>query len=174
MVENRKRLHIVTLGCSKNVVDSEHIAAHAVGAGWDVLFDQEPEEGDALLLNTCGFIGDAKEESIEYILRAAAKRAEGELSELLVMGCLSQRYLEELRAEIPEVDRWYGVHDNAEILRDLGCQGQAIDWTRRMPSTLRVPKDRRGVQPALRLLRYPQHPWAIHLNATPGAGKRGG
>lgn len=135
MVENRKRLHIVTLGCSKNVVDSEHIAAHAVGAGWDVLFDQEPEEGDALLLNTCGFIGDAKEESIEYILRAAAKRAEGELSELLVMGCLSQRYLEELRAEIPEVDRWYGVHDNAEILRDLGCQGQAIDWTRRMPST---------------------------------------
>ncbi len=133
----RGRLQIVTLGCSKNLVDSEHIAAQAARGGWTVLFDQEPAMGDTVLLNTCGFIGDAKEESIEYILKAAAKRALGEIARLMVMGCLSQRYLEELRAEIPEVDNWYGVHDNAQILRDLGCKQREYDWTLRTPSTPR-------------------------------------
>lgn len=112
------RVVIVTLGCSKNVVDSEHVGASFASSGWRVYYDEEPRRGDFLILNTCGFIGDAKEESVNYILRAERLRKEGFLKRLVVMGCLSQRYRNELRAEIPNVDAWYGVNEEAALLRD--------------------------------------------------------
>ncbi len=112
------RVVIVTLGCSKNVVDSEHIGASFAEGGWRVYYDEEPRRGDLLILNTCGFIGDAKEESVNYILRAERLRKEGFLKRLVVMGCLSQRYRNELRTEIPNVDAWYGVNEEASLLRD--------------------------------------------------------
>ncbi len=125
----------MTLGCSKNVVDSEHLAAHAQRHGWSVAYGLDQSGGGTLILNTCGFIGDAKEESIEAILQAAAARSRGDIDRLLVMGCLSQRYPEELAQEIPEVDAWYGVHDAAEVLRALGCPVADYDPTRRLPSS---------------------------------------
>ena len=112
------RVVIVTLGCSKNVVDSEHVGAAFAEGGWRVYYDVDPRRGDLLILNTCGFIGDAKEESVNYILRAERLRKEGFLKRLVVMGCLSQRYRNELRTEIPNVDAWYGVNEEASLLRD--------------------------------------------------------
>ncbi|PID90323.1 MAG: 30S ribosomal protein S12 methylthiotransferase RimO, partial [Bacteroidetes bacterium] len=119
----------------KNLVDSEHLAAHAQRHGWSIAYGLDESEGGTLILNTCGFIGDAKEESIEAILQAAAARSRGDIERLMVMGCLSQRYPEELSQEIPEVDAWYGVHDPLEILRALGCPTDDYDPTLRTPST---------------------------------------
>ena len=114
------RVVIVTLGCSKNVVDSEHLGAYFRAAHWDVSYDSEPQRGDTLIINTCGFIGDAKEESVNYILRAEALRKERFLQRFVVMGCLVQRYREELSHEIPEVDAWYGVGEEAKLIADFG------------------------------------------------------
>lgn len=117
-----KHATIITLGCSKNLVDSERVGASLFRAGWEVSFDEQPVTDDVLLLNTCGFIGDAKEESIAQILTAGQLREQGVIRELVVFGCLSQRYGDELRAEIPEVDAWFGVDDWERLLRHLGCE----------------------------------------------------
>ncbi len=113
-------LDIISLGCSKNLVDSERLLAQLRQAGFAVQHDPEVAKGDICVVNTCGFIGDAKEESINVILEQGQRKAEGTLKKLFVMGCLSQRYLAELQAEIPEVDGWYGKFDWARILEDLG------------------------------------------------------
>ena len=107
---------IVTLGCSKNLVDSERLGSCLRYAGWQVRYDCEPAADDVLVLNTCGFIGDAQEESVNYILRAVELQQHGQLRDLLVMGCLSQRFGQELRAEIPEVAHWYGARDLGAVL----------------------------------------------------------
>lgn len=112
---------IITLGCSKNVVDSEHLAAALSAQGWDVQMDAEPRVGDTLLINTCGFIGDAKEESVNQILVAGEWRRQKRVGKLLVFGCLSQRYPVELAQEIPEVDGWFGARELAPLLEYLGC-----------------------------------------------------
>ncbi len=114
---------IITLGCSKNTVDSEHLGYHLSQGGWQVHYDADPGKGWCAIINTCGFIGDAKEESIDYILRASALRKQGTLASLWVFGCLSERYRDALRAEIDGVDGWFGVNDTADLLRALGVEG---------------------------------------------------
>ena len=113
-------IDIISLGCSKNLVDSERLMAQLRQAGYTVAHDPEVAKGDICVVNTCGFIGDAKEESINVILEQGQRKAEGTLKKLFVMGCLSQRYLQELQSEIPEVDGWYGKFDWPRLLTDLG------------------------------------------------------
>lgn len=114
-----KKLNIITLGCAKNVVDSERILAQLASAGWEVVHDSDELDANVVVINTCGFIGDAKEESINMILECAAARVRGDIEKLYVIGCLSQRYRDELRDEIPEVDEFFGVRDISEVVREL-------------------------------------------------------
>lgn len=116
----KKLINIVTLGCSKNVVDSEHLMAQLDGNAFGITFDDNSTEADVVIVNTCGFIGDAKEESIDTILSFARAREAGLIDHLFVMGCLSERYKKELETEIPEVDRYFGVNNLADIVRTVG------------------------------------------------------
>ena len=113
-----RKLRVVTLGCSKNTVDTEHLLAQLPADAFTVVDGDIPV--DVLMLNTCGFIGDAKEESVEAILEAVEAKKRREAGEVVVFGCLSQRYARELPAEIPEVDAWFGARDLAPVLRYLG------------------------------------------------------
>ena len=111
---------IITLGCSKNLVDSEKLIRQFELNGFNVTHDAEDPQGEIAIINTCGFIGDAKEESINMILEMAQRKQTGNLKQLIVMGCLSERYLHELKGELPEVDRFYGKFDWEKIISDLG------------------------------------------------------
>ena len=111
---------IITLGCSKNLVDSEKLIRQLELNGFHVTHDTEDPKGEIAVINTCGFIGDAKEESINMILEMAQRKKTGNLKQLIVMGCLSERYLHELEGELPEVDRFYGKFDWEKIITDLG------------------------------------------------------
>jgi len=113
-------IDLITLGCSKNLVDSEMLIRQLVEAGYDVYHDSANPKGDIAIINTCGFIGDAKEQSINTILEQAERKSKGKLKELYVMGCLSERYKKELKKEIPEVDKFYGKFDIKSIVKDLG------------------------------------------------------
>ena len=116
---------VVTLGCSKNLVDSEQLMRQFDALGYKVRHDAEKPDGDIVIINTCGFIGDAKEESINTILQFADRKKKKKLDKLFVMGCLSERYLKELQAEIPEVDKYYGKFNYTNILTDLGQEYRA-------------------------------------------------
>ena len=116
-----KKINVVTLGCSKNTVDSEHLMARLAAAGYEVLYDSDRTDAKTVVINTCGFIGDAKQESIEMILRAAEAKKAGRIERLFVIGCLSERYADELRAEIPEVDDYFGARTWDGIVRALGA-----------------------------------------------------
>lgn len=116
------RVDIITMGCSKNLVDSEKLMRQLQECGYEVTHDSENPEGEIAVINTCGFIGDAKEESINMILQFCQRKEEGELNKLYVMGCLSERYLDELREEISQVDRFYGKFNWNELLDDLKQQ----------------------------------------------------
>ena len=116
-----KKINVITLGCSKNTVDSEHLMARLAAAGYEVLFDSDRTDAKVVVINTCGFIGDAKQESIDMILRAAAAKQAGKIERLFVVGCLSERYADELRAEIPEVDEYFGARTWDGIVRALGA-----------------------------------------------------
>lgn len=118
MVNNK--IDVVTLGCSKNLVDSELLMRQLVANGYTVEHDPETPRGDIAVINTCGFIGDAKEESIEMILSFAEAKKRNKVKKLFVMGCLSERYREELQQEIPEVDHFYGKFDWKKLIADLG------------------------------------------------------
>ena len=113
----KKKLRTITLGCSKNTVDTEHLLASLADA-YDIVPDGR---ADILLINTCGFIGDAKKESIDTILEAVEAKNQGDFGSIVVFGCLSQRYESELREEIPEVDAWFGARDLDPLLRYLGA-----------------------------------------------------
>ena len=115
----RRTIDVVTMGCSKNLVDSERVIKMLEDTGFTVSHNSEAFKGDIAVINTCGFIGDAKEESIEMILNAIAAKNEGNLKEIYVMGCLSERYRQELIAEMPEVDGWYGKFDWVKLASDL-------------------------------------------------------
>ena len=117
----KQRINIVTLGCAKNIVDSEHLAGQ-LGEGWEVVYDSDSTDAKVVVINTCGFIGDAKEESINTILRFAAAKEAGDIEHLFVMGCLSERYRDELIDEIPEVDEFFGVNNIVDILRTVGVR----------------------------------------------------
>lgn len=116
----KNTIDIITLGCSKNLVDSEHLMRQLEEAGYHVTHDAERPQGEIAVINTCGFIGDAKDESINMILEFAQAKEEGLLKKLYVMGCLSERYLKELAIEIPQVDKFYGKFNWKELLHDLG------------------------------------------------------
>lgn len=104
-------MDFITLGCSKNLVDAERVMRQMEAAGWQCVHDPEEPKGEVCVINTCGFIGDAKEESINMILQMAERKKKGKLRKLIVMGCLSERYRAELEAELPEVDAYYGKFD---------------------------------------------------------------
>ena len=130
-----KKINIITLGCSKNTVDSEHLAAQLAAMDYKIVFDSDRLDADVVVINTCGFIGDAKQESIDTILRAAQLKEEGAISELFVVGCLSQRYADELRPELPEVDDFFGVNDWAGVVERLGAKYRTENETEREIST---------------------------------------
>ena len=118
MIKNR--IDVVTLGCSKNLVDSEMLMRQLLENGYTVEHDSDNPQGEIAIINTCGFIGDAKEESINMILSFVEQKKKRKLKRLFVMGCLSERYLEELAEEIPEVDKFYGKFAWKSIITDLG------------------------------------------------------
>ena len=114
------KINIITLGCSKNTVDSENLAGRLTAEGHTLFFDRQRNDCDAVIVNTCGFIGDAKEESINAILQQIAVKTRGRKArKLIVCGCLVERYKAELAKEMPEVDAWYGVHEWDKIANDL-------------------------------------------------------
>lgn len=128
-------IDVITLGCSKNLVDSEMLMKQLAVNGYVVRHDPEEIEGRIAVVNTCGFIGDAKEESINMILELAELKDEGKLDRLYVMGCLSERYLNDLKKEIPQVDKYYGKFNWAELLDDLGKSMQPNYLNHRMLTT---------------------------------------
>lgn len=116
---NKKRIDVISLGCSKNLVDSERLLKQLELSGFQAFLNSDNVDGDIVIINTCGFIGDAKEESINTILTYAEAKNEGRIKELYVMGCLSERYRDDLLAEIPEIDRVYGKFDWVNIVSDI-------------------------------------------------------
>ncbi len=117
-----KKINIITLGCSKNVVDSEKLLRQLSAAGYDIIFDSENSSAETVIINTCGFINDAKEESIDTILRFVKAREAGIIENLYVMGCLSERYMEALSKEIPQVNKYFGVNKMDAVLNELGVK----------------------------------------------------
>lgn len=126
----KNQIDIITMGCSKNLVDSETLMRQFEVNGYRCTHDSEHPEGEIAVINTCGFIESAKEESINTILSFVEAKKEGKINKLFVMGCLSQRYKDELEKEIPEVDKFYGKFNYKQLLSDLGkaeikaCNGQ--------------------------------------------------
>ena len=117
----------ITLGCSKNLVDAERVMRQLEAVGWRCVHDPEQPKGEICVINTCGFIGDAKEESINMILQMAERKKKHQLRQLIVMGCLSERYRAELEAELPEVDAYFGKFDFEGITALLGSYESAIN-----------------------------------------------
>lgn len=133
----KNTIDIVTLGCSKNLVDSERLIKQLEANGYKVTHDSPNPQGEIAVINTCGFIGDAKEESINVILEFCKSKEEGRLKELYVMGCLSERYLKELGKEIPQVDKYYGKFNWKELLNDLG---KVYDYNSEYERKITTPK----------------------------------
>lgn len=129
-------ISIINLGCSKNLVDSEMLSRQLESNGYSVEHDPEKPNGEIAIVNTCGFIGDAKEESINMILSMAQLKQRKKIKKLLVMGCLSERYMKELPEELPEVDKFYGKFSWHQILEDLG---KSYDDSLRVERTLTTP-----------------------------------
>ena len=121
---NKPTVDIITLGCSKNLVDSEMLMGLFETHGYHVTHDAENPHGQIAVVNTCGFIEDAKQESIDTILELVQRKEAGEVQRIYVMGCLSERYLADLEAEIPEVDGWYGKFNYRQLLADLESENQ--------------------------------------------------
>ena len=125
-----KTIDVISLGCSKNLVDSEMLMGLMEANGYLCTHDSDNPQGEIVVINTCGFINDAKEESINTILEFAQAKTEGRIEKLFVMGCLSERYLADLEKEIPEVDGWYGKFNYKKLLKDLNgeeynaCEGK--------------------------------------------------
>lgn len=135
MIKNR--IDLITLGCSKNLVDSERLMAQLAAVGYKLHHDPEDPKGEIVIVNTCGFIGDAKEESINTILGLTELKKRRKIGKIFVMGCLSERYRQELVEEIPEIDRLYGKFDWKGVLADLGHQWDDTLRTSRLQTTPR-------------------------------------
>jgi ribosomal protein S12 methylthiotransferase len=119
---SNKKINIVTLGCSKNVVDSEKLLKQLNAGGYEVFHNSEDTNAGTVIINTCGFINDAKEESVDTILRFVKAQKAGHIDNLYVMGCLSERYADALKHEIPEVKKYFGVNNMTDILNELGLK----------------------------------------------------
>ena len=134
MAAVEKKLQTLTLGCSKNRVDTEHILSQVENL-YEIVPEGEDIPVDVLLVNTCGFIGDAKEESVQAVLEAVERKNRGEVGKIVVFGCLSQRYAHELPELIPEVDAWYGARDFDPVVRELGAEPDRDADSRRYLTT---------------------------------------
>ena len=144
-----KTIDIISLGCSKNLVDSERLMGLMEANGFQCTHDSENPEGEIVVVNTCGFIADAKEESINTILEFAQAKTEGRIERLYVMGCLSERYLADLEQEIPEVDGWYGKFNYTQLLADL---------TQSVRNNVQIQqKDITFLSPSVRHITTPKH-----------------
>jgi len=130
-----KKINVVTLGCSKNIVDSEVLMHQLNRGGWEIVHNSNDPTAKVVVINTCGFIGDAKEESIETILSFVDAKSKGVIDRIYVMGCLSQRYRNELETEIPEVDGFFGVYDLPKILDTLNVKLTEPELNERWLST---------------------------------------
>lgn len=131
----KKKINVVTLGCSKNVVDSEFLMKQLDAGGWEVIHDSDDPSAKVVVINTCGFIADAKEESVETILNFISAKKRGQIEKVFVMGCLSQRYKDDLEKEIPEVDGFFGVSQLPEILANLNTKESPELQNERLIST---------------------------------------
>jgi ribosomal protein S12 methylthiotransferase len=134
---DKKVVDIISLGCSKNLVDSEVLMGLMESNGYQCFHDSDNPHGGIVVVNTCGFINDAKEESINTILEFVQAKSEGRIEKLFVMGCLSERYLADLEAEIPEVDGWYGKFNYKQLLKDLEGEDYPVCEGRRHITTPR-------------------------------------
>ena len=130
----KMKLQTITLGCSKNKVDTEHILSHVEDL-YEIVLEGEDIPVDVILLNTCGFIGDAKEESVQAVLEAVDRKRRGEAAKVIVFGCLSQRYADELPELIPEVDAWFGAREFDPVIRELGAEPDPEKRNRRYLTT---------------------------------------
>jgi ribosomal protein S12 methylthiotransferase len=117
-----KKINIITLGCSKNLVDSEKLLRQIRSGGFEITHNSEDLSAGTVIINTCGFINDAKEESVDTILKYVRARERGDINNLYVMGCLSERYMDDLKTEIPGVNRYFGVNNMNDILNELGLK----------------------------------------------------
>lgn len=143
----------ITLGCSKNLVDAERVMRQLEVAGWKCVHDPAEPKGEVCVINTCGFIGDAKEESINMILQMAERKKKGKLKKLIVMGCLSERYRAELEEELPEVDEYYGKFDFEDLTLSLS-QGEG---TKAGYHPAKLTENANGCAPYERKLTTPSH-----------------
>ena len=130
-----KTIDFISLGCSKNLVDSEMLMGLFEANGYQCTHDSDDPQGEIVVVNTCGFINDAKEESINTILEFVQAKTEGRIEKLFVMGCLSERYLADLEAEIPEVDGWYGKFNYKQLLKDLSENSESSENSERSEIT---------------------------------------
>ncbi|MDE7159525.1 MAG: 30S ribosomal protein S12 methylthiotransferase RimO [Muribaculaceae bacterium] len=137
---DKSRIDIISMGCSKNLIDSERLLRRLADKGYEMHHDEEAPTGEYVVINTCGFIGDAKEESIETILELVRLKEEGRIGSIAVMGCLSQRYMEELKSELPEVDFWYGKFDWKAFVDALPDRGKEVIPARDWDRTLTTPE----------------------------------
>jgi len=172
----KNTIDIITMGCSKNLVDSESLMSQLEANGFCVTHDSAKPQGEIAVINTCGFIEAAKQESIDMILEFAQKKSEGKLKKLFVMGCLSQRYSEELENEIPEVDKFYRKFDFRQLITDLGkaylpsCEGSRHLTTPKHYAYLKISEgcDRHCAYCAIPLMtgRHVSRPMEDILNET--------
>lgn len=133
--QKKKIINVITLGCSKNLVDSEKIMGQLSPQDYEIRYDSEDANADIVLINTCGFINDAKQESIDTILEALEARKKGLVSKVMVTGCLSERYKNDLAKEMPEVDAYFGVHDIEGLLNNLGTTFNYREQEKRLITT---------------------------------------
>ena len=131
-------IDVISMGCSKNLVDSERLLRRLESKGYTVSHDSETPDGEFVVVNTCGFIADAKVESINLLLELAEKKAQGEIGKIVVMGCLSQRYMDDLKEEMPEIDIWYGKFDWKDFIEKLPAR-EAFDTPKEWERSLTTP-----------------------------------
>lgn len=143
-------IKLISLGCSKNTVDSEVILGHLLPEHWTCLSAESAQHPDVLLINTCGFIGDAKQESIDMILQAVMMKNRGVIRRLYVMGCLVQRHGEELRREIPEVDAWFGVREPEKVVAEIAKEELSAEKAAEAEQSV-------NISPEQRMLLTPAH-----------------
>ena len=173
----KKIINVVTLGCSKNIVDSEHLMAQLRRNNFEITFDSNTTDAKIVVVNTCGFIGDAKEESVNTILGFASAKSAGEIDHLFVMGCLAERYKKELEQEIPEVDRYFGVNNLADIVEAVGGRYRdELTGERHLttPHHYAYLKISEGCNWGVRVLRDPADPGPTRLGADGTARRRSG
>ena len=172
----KNKVDIITLGCSKNLVDSEQLMRQFVANGYTVEHDPHKINGEIVVVNTCGFIGDAQEESINMILELGEQKQKGRIGKLFVMGCLSERFLKDLEKELPEVDRFYGKFNWMELISDLGKSYHQELATERVLTTPRhyaYVKIGGGMQPYLFLLLDPDHNRGLSIPSDGRDRRRG-